>query len=70
MYVELKKTKIEGMVALKDMDDDFYEFNEKSFSIIGKSNKKKYQLGDDVEVQVIRTNLQRKQLDMMLVEEE
>ncbi|MBN1250840.1 MAG: ribonuclease R [Bacteroidales bacterium] len=69
MYVELKKTRIEGMVALKDMDDDFYEFNEKSFSIIGKVKKKKYQLGDDVKVQIIRTNLQRKQLDMLLVEE-
>jgi len=69
MYIELKKTRIEGMVALKDMDDDFYKFNEKSFSIIGQVNKKKYQLGDDVNVQIIRTNLQRKQLDMILVEE-
>jgi ribonuclease R len=70
MYVEIADTKIEGMIALKDMDDDYYAFDEKNFLIIGQKHKKKFQLGDKLKVQIIRTNLSRKQIDMMLVAED
>ncbi|MFN8256539.1 MAG: ribonuclease R [Bacteroidales bacterium] len=70
MYVEIIETRIEGMVALKDMDDDYYAFDEKNFYIIGHKKKRKFQLGDKLKVQIIRTNLGKKQIDMMLVEEE
>jgi ribonuclease R len=69
MYVEIIATRIEGMISLKDMDDDYYTFDEKNFYIIGRKKKKKFQLGDKLQVQIIRTNLSKKQIDMMLVEE-
>jgi len=69
MYVEIAETKIEGMVALRDLDDDYYTFDEKNFCIVGHKNKRKYQLGDALKVQIIRTNLFKKQIDMMVVEE-
>ncbi len=70
MYVEIDQTKIEGMIALRDMDDDYYVFDEKNFCIIGHKKHRKYQLGDALKVQIIRTNLFKKQIDMMVVEEE
>jgi ribonuclease R len=69
MYVEISDTRIEGMIALKDMDDDYYTFDEKNFCITGQKHKRKYHLGDRLKVQIIRTNLSRKQIDMMLVAE-
>ncbi len=69
MYVEIIETRVEGMISLKDLDDDYYTFDEKNFYIIGKKKKKKFQLGDKLKVQIIRTNLAKKQIDMMLVEE-
>jgi len=69
MYVEIIATRVEGMISLKDMDDDYYTFDEKNFYIIGKKKKQKFQLGDKLKVQIIRTNLAKKQIDMMLVEE-
>jgi len=69
MYVEIAKTKIEGMVSLKDLEDDYYTFDEKNFCIVGHRHKRKYQLGDALKVQIIRANLQKKQIDMLLVEE-
>ena len=69
MYVEIADTRIEGMIALKDMEGDYYDFDEKNFCIVGHKHKKKYQLGDRLKVQIIRTNLSRKQIDMMLVTE-
>jgi ribonuclease R len=69
MFVEIADTKIEGMIALKDMDDDYYAFDEKNFYIVGQKHKRKFQLGDPLKVQIIRTNLSKKQIDMMLVTE-
>lgn len=69
MYVEIAKTKIEGMISLKDLEDDYYTFDEKNFCIVGHRHKRKYQLGDNLKVQIIRANLQKKQIDMLLVEE-
>lgn len=69
MYVEIDNTKIEGMVALKDLEDDYYTFDEKNFCIIGHRHLKKYQLGDALSVQIIRANLFKKQIDMMVVED-
>ncbi|MDF1546826.1 MAG: RNB domain-containing ribonuclease, partial [Bacteroidales bacterium] len=69
MYVEISATKIEGMVSLKDLQDDYYTFDEKNFCIVGHRHKRKYQLGDLLKVQIIRTNMQKKQIDMLLVED-
>jgi len=70
MYVELVENKVEGMVALREMDDDFYIFNEKEYSIIGEKYGKKFTIGDKVKVQIVKANLRKKQLDYILVEDD
>ncbi|MFN7012750.1 MAG: ribonuclease R, partial [Bacteroidia bacterium] len=67
IYVELVESKCEGLIRLRDMTDDFYVFDEDNYRIIGKRNKKKYQLGDSVLIKVKRADLLKKQLDFMLV---
>lgn len=66
LYVELEN-KCEGMVPLHQLDDDFYTFDEKNYCIIGKHSNIKYQLGDEVKVEILRANLERKQLDFLLI---
>ena len=70
MYVEIVENKIEGMVSLRDMDDDYYVFDEKNFCIVGHNSKNKYQLGDKLKIQIVRANLQKRQLDFMIYDEE
>jgi ribonuclease R len=67
IYVELVDNKCEGMVSMRDLTDDFYDYNEDNFSLEGKKTGKKFQLGDDLKVVVARANLARRQLDFQLV---
>ncbi|MDR2910823.1 MAG: ribonuclease R [Bacteroidales bacterium] len=69
IYVELEN-KIEGMVPIHELDDDFYIFDEKNYALVGRHKHKIYQLGDDVMVKIWRANLERKQLDFLLVKKE
>ena len=66
IYVELEN-KIEGMVPIRELDDDFYAFDEKNYALVGRHHNKTYQLGESVKVKIWRTNLERKQLDLQLV---
>ncbi len=66
---ESRNDKCEGMVSIRNLDDDFYRFDEDSYCIIGRKFKKKYQLGDQVSVVVAAANLIKKQLDFELVSE-
>ena len=68
MYVEIEPTKIEGMVALRDIKSDFYEFDEERYRIVGRSSKMVYNLGDPVKIRVKKANLEQKLLDYELVE--
>ena len=68
LYVEIEENKCEGMVPLRDLTDDFYEFDEKNYCITGHHKHKRYQLGDEVIIEIARTNLQKKQMDFRLVE--
>ncbi len=68
IYVELDDNKCEGMVSIRDLDDDFYIFDEKNYCLTGRHSKRTYQLGESVEVEIVRANLERKQLDFKLVE--
>jgi len=63
IYVELEN-KIEGMIPIRELDDDFYVFDERNYALVGRHSRKKYQLGDDLNVKIWRTNLERKQLDL------
>jgi len=69
MFVEIIENKCEGLVRLRDIPDDYYFFDEESFSIVGKGNNRRYRLGDNVKIQVKRADLVRKQLDFSLVED-
>lgn len=68
IYVELTENKCEGMVPIRDLDDDFYNFDEKNYCLIGRRHHKRYQLGDTLDVRVARANLDKKQLDFVLAE--
>lgn len=67
LYVEEVKTKCEGLVRVRDMNDDFYIFNEKKLELVGQKKKKKYRLGDRVRIKVGRVDLERKTIDYILV---
>lgn len=69
IYVEIAKNKCEGMVRIRDIKSDFYIFDEEQYAIVGQATKNLYQLGDDVKVQVKKTDLERKHLDFYLIEE-
>lgn len=66
IYVELVENKCEGMIPIRDLDDDFYTMDEKNYCLIGRRFHKKYQLGDEISVIVAKANLDRKQLDFVL----
>jgi ribonuclease R len=66
MFIELKDILVDGLIHLKDLDDDYYTYDEKNFSMVGKRNRKKYKLGDKVKVQLIRVNTERKELNFIL----
>ena len=66
IYVELVANKCEGMIPMRELDDDYYTFDEKNYCIVGRRFQKKYQLGDELSVRVARANLDKKQLDFVL----
>lgn len=68
LYVELNENKCEGLVPIRDLDDDYYEFDEKNYCLIGRRKKRQYRLGDPISIKVAQANLDRKQLDYQLVE--
>ncbi|MCL2650694.1 MAG: ribonuclease R [Candidatus Azobacteroides sp.] len=67
LYVELNENKCEGMVPIRDLDDDYYEFDEKNYCLTGRRNRRKYNLGDPLTIKVARANLEKKQLDFALI---
>ena len=69
IYVEVEPTKIEGMVALRDVHFDWFEFDEEKYETRGKASGRVFHLGDPVKVRVLRANLEQKILDYELVEE-
>ncbi|MDR1746824.1 MAG: S1 RNA-binding domain-containing protein, partial [Tannerella sp.] len=68
LYVELNDNKCEGLVPMRDLDDDYYEFDEKNYCLVGKRRKRIYRLGDAVTIKVVHANLERKQLDFTIAE--
>ena len=67
IYVEINENKCEGMIPIRELDDDFYELDEKNFRLVGRRTRREYRLGQPVSIQVARANLDRKQLDFALV---
>ena len=69
LYVELDDNKCEGLVPMRDLADDFYDFDEKNYCLVGRRHNNRYRLGDAVKVQVARANLDKKQLDFVIVDD-
>ena len=67
LYVEIIENKCEGMIRLRDLADDFYEFDDSNYCVIGSRTKRKYTLGDSVRVEVMRCDLLRKQIDLRMI---
>jgi ribonuclease R len=67
IYVELDDNKCEGMVSIANLEDDYYEFDEKNYAIVGRKHRKTYQLGEHVRVKLSKANLVAKQIDFEML---
>lgn len=67
LFVELNENKCEGLVPMRDLDDDYYDFDEKNYCLIGRMQKHQYRLGDPISIKVVQANLNRRQVDFQLV---
>ena len=68
LYAEIIDNKCEGLIPMRDLDDDYYVLDERNYRLIGRRTHKCYALGDTVKIQVAHCNLEKKQLDFALVE--
>ena len=68
IYVEINENKCEGMVRLKDMKGDFFEYFEEGFYVEGKRSKQRYMLGDDIWIRVKKTNLIKRTIDFEIID--
>lgn len=66
IYCEIDENHCEGMVPLRDLNDDYYDFDERNYCLVGRRKHNKYQLGDAIRIKVARTNLEKKQLDFTI----
>ena len=68
IYAEIDENHCEGMIPMRDLDDDYYDFDERNFCLVGRRRHHKYQLGDAVKIKVANANIEKKQLDFVLVD--
>ena len=66
--VEIKNNKCEGFVRMKDIPNDFFDFNRKTNTVIGQNTLEEYSLGDDVRIEVIKTNVEKKHIDFKILD--
>jgi len=69
IYCEIDENHCEGMVPMRDLDDDYYDFDERNYCLVGRRHHQKYQLGDPIRIKVARANLEKRQLDFVIAEE-
>lgn len=67
IYAEIDENHCEGMIPMRDLNDDYYEFDERNFCLVGRRWHNRYQLGDAIRIQVAKANLEKKQLDFLAV---
>ena len=68
IYAEIDENHCEGMVPMSDLDDDYYDFDERNYRLVGRRRHHKYQLGDPIRIRVARANIDKRQLDFTLAE--
>ena len=66
IYCEIDENHCEGLVPMRDLDDDYYDFDEKNYQLVGRRHHNKYQLGDPIRIKVANANLEKRQLDFVL----
>ena len=67
MYVEIEPTKVEGMIPLREIRDDYFEFDEETYTLVSRSSGKSYKLGDPVRIRVVRASMEQKLIDYELI---
>ena len=67
IYAEIDDNHCEGMVPMRDLDDDYYDFDERNFCLVGRRRHHRYQLGDPIRIRVAAANVDKKQLDFVIV---
>ena len=67
IFVELTQSLAEGLIRIRDMEDDYYIYDEKKYSLIGRRNHKVYRLGDKITVKLIRVDLEKREIDFLIV---
>lgn len=65
IYVEINENKCEGTTPIRELDDDFYELDEKNYRLVGRRTRREYRLGQPVTIKVAKANLERRQLDFI-----
>lgn len=68
IYVELIENKCEGMIPIRDLGDDYYDYDEKNYVLVGRHTGRRYRLGDKLRIKVAQANLERKQIDFALLD--
>jgi ribonuclease R len=68
LYVELDANKCEGLVPIRDLDDDYYDYDEDNYCLVGRKKNRTYRLGDPITIKIAKADLEKKQLDFALVE--
>ena len=68
IYCEIDENHCEGMVPMRDLDDDYYDFDERNYCLVGRRRHRKYQLGDPIRIQVARVDQEKRQLDFTVVD--
>ncbi|WP_304477823.1 ribonuclease R, partial [uncultured Duncaniella sp.] len=69
LYIELNDNLCEGLVPMRDLADDYYDFDEKNHCLVGRRYNHRYRLGDNVDIKVARADLEKKQLDFVLLDD-
>ena len=68
VFVELEEVLVEGLVHVRDLNDDYYEYDERSYRLVGQYSGKAYRLGDAVRVLVAAANVERREIDLTFVD--
>jgi len=69
IYCEIDENHCEGMVPMHDLDDDYYDFDERNYCLVGRHHHNRYQLGDPIKIVVAKANIEKRQLDFALAED-
>ncbi len=68
LFIEIIDFLVEGLVRIRDLDDDYYIYDEKNYAFIGRNKKRRYRLGDKVKVKVVKVNPEERQIDFVIVD--